>query len=79
MAKSYMNETTRKQIKQKWINKNERQKKARKELKPIKRLIKEYKGPVKEEEKRREEKRREEKRREEKRREDTYLPGGGRF
>ena len=69
MAKSYMNETKRKQIKQKWINKDERQKKTKKTLNAKKRLIKAYKGPAKGEEKRREEKRRE----------DTYLPGGGRF
>ena len=64
MAKSYMNETKRKQIKQKWINKDERQKKTKKTLNAKKRLIKAYKGPAKGEEKRRE---------------DTYLPGGGRF
>ena len=64
MAKSYMNETTRKQIKQNWINKDKRQKRTKKTVKAKKRLIKESKGPVK---------------REEKRREDTYFSGGGRF
>ena len=63
MAKAYMNETTKKQIKQKWIIMYKKQNKIRKKLKPRKRSIKESKGPAKREEKRREEKRREEKRR----------------
>ena len=88
MVKAYMNETTKKQIKQKLIIKFEKQNKTRKKFKSKKRSIKESKGPAKREEKRREEKRREEKRREEKRREekrreekrreDTYFSGGGR-
>ena len=58
MAKDYMNERKRKQIKQKKIIKDERQNKIRKKLKSKRRSLKESKGPDKREEKRREEKRR---------------------
>ena len=48
MAKVDLNKRKRKKLKQKSIIKDERQKRNKRELKPKKRSIKEFKGPVKE-------------------------------
>ena len=53
MAKVDLNKRKRKKLKQKLIIKGESQKRNKRELKPKKRSIKEFKGPVKREEKRR--------------------------
>ena len=64
MAKTYINERKRKQIKQRCIIKAEMKNKHRKKLKAKIRAIKESTGQIKQDEKRRE---------------DTHFSGGGRF
>ena len=63
MAKTYINERKRKQIKQRCIIEDEMKNKHKTKLKAKIRVIKESTGPFKRDEKGREEKRREEKRR----------------